>query len=73
MKIEEFQKSVSEMSEEELLELVNENRRRRLTMNESRIKEVQKKSQKKNVKSVIDSLTAEEKAELRAAFAKGKD
>ena len=66
MKIEEYQKQLEDMTEEEINELILDIRRNRNTsMTTSRVAAVKKKTKEKNVKSAASSLSAEEKAELR--------
>lgn len=71
MRIEEYQKHLEEMSEEELLELIQDFNRNRQTVTQQRIKAVKEKSTKGNLKSALSNLTEEEKAELIAKLIGG--
>lgn len=64
MRIEEYKKLLEDMSEEEILELVEDLRINRQTVTQARIQAVRKKSKSKNAKAAVKSLSYEEKVDL---------
>ena len=61
MRIEEYEKLLTTMTEEELNELIRDIRRNRTTMTESRVKAVRERTKSKNMKSIVSDMTDEEK------------
>lgn len=64
MKLEDIVDSLGTMSEEELIEFVQDVRRNRQTVNETKIKAVKKQTAGKNLKALIASMSIEERAEF---------
>lgn len=65
MNLEEYEKHLKDMTEEELEEHISEIRKNRTeTMSAGRIKATKKKTKQKNAKSAISDLSPEEKAKL---------
>ncbi len=72
MKLEEYKTHLKEMSDVELMELIDDIRKNREnSMSVTRVKAVKKKAEGKSVKSAIGSLTQEQIAELRKKFLGG--
>lgn len=64
MQIADYMKSLGEMSEEEIMELIQTTRRNRQTVTQSKVKAIKKQAAKKNVKAAIANLTETEREEL---------
>ena len=60
----EFQKTMEEMTEEEILEFIQHNRRSRETSTSSRVKRVKAKTKEKNFSAFFASLSPEERAKF---------
>lgn len=68
MRIEEYEKLLETMTEEELLELIMDIRVNRQTITQQRVQAVKKKAASKNVKAATKDLSDEEKEQLRIAL-----
>ncbi len=70
MKIEEFQRSLTEMSEEEIIDMILDIRKNRSkhTISEKKVKQVRAKAKATSVKETVKGLTKAEQAELRELF-----
>ena len=68
MKLAQFQKSLTEMSDEEVLATISDCRSSRSTQTTERIKAVKKKNKKTDLKSMFASLSPEEKAAFKKAL-----
>ena len=66
MDLETYRKHLKDMSEEEITQFIQDNRRNRETVSETVIKAVRKKTEKTNAKAMIKGLTDEEKEFLRS-------
>ena len=65
MQIEDFKKLLTEMSEEEVYEMLKElNLNKTESMNESRVKKVRVRAKEKNTTAFFQGLTTEEKKQL---------
>lgn len=73
MRIEDFKKLLPSYTENELLELIQANRRRQETLNVSKIKEIRKKTKKNSLKDLIGSLSPEDKEKLIESMNKKKE